>query len=131
MLDFGDGRLASVTANNVVQDSRAPQMELFGLEGTVSVNLLDVSAPVELLVAGEGWTSQTVPHERSGGPDHVLGVEHLVECLSSDTRPIPSIDHAIHVVEIMEAATRSAVAGRAVDLETTFVRHAVGCGAAV
>ena len=47
LLDFGDGRLASVTANNVAQDSRAPQMELFGLEGTVSVNLLDVSAPVE------------------------------------------------------------------------------------
>src|SRR5919112_4447817 len=51
LLDFGDGRLASVTANNVVQDSLAPQMELFGLEGTVSVNLLDVAAPVETLVS--------------------------------------------------------------------------------
>jgi predicted dehydrogenase len=120
MLDFGDGRLASLTANNVAQDSRAPQMELFGLAGTVSVNLLDVSAPVETLVPGEGWTSHTIPHERSAGPDHLLGVEHLVECLTSGTRPIPSIDHAIHVVEIMEAATRSAAAGRSVDLETTF-----------
>jgi len=120
LLDFGDGRLASVTANNVVQDSRAPQMELFGLEGTVSVNLLDVAAPVETLILGEGWTSHAVAHARSGGPDHLLGVEHLVECLSSGARPIPSIDHAIHVVEIMEAATRSAAAGRAVDLETTF-----------
>jgi predicted dehydrogenase len=120
MLDFGDRRLASVTANNVAQDSRAPQMELFGLEGTVSVNLLDVSAPVETLVSGEGWTSHTIPHERSGGPDHLLGVEHLVECLSSGARPIPSIDHAIHVVEIMGAASRSAAAGRAYDLETTF-----------
>jgi predicted dehydrogenase len=120
MLDFGDGQLASVTANNVAQDSRAPQMELFGLEGTVSVNLLDVSAPVETLVVGEGWTSHTVPHERAAGPDHLLGVEHLVECLSSGVRPIPSIDHAIHIVEIMEAATRSAAAGRAFDLETTF-----------
>src|SRR5687767_8949680 len=121
ILDFGDGRLASVTANNVAQDSRAPQMELFGLEGTVSVNLLDVSAPVETLVRGEGWTSHDVAHERSAGPDHLLGVEHLVECLSSGTRPIPSIDHAIHVVEIMEAASRSAAAGRSFDLETTFV----------
>jgi predicted dehydrogenase len=120
MLDFGAGRLASVTANNVAQDSRAPQMELFGLAGTVSVNLLDVSAPVETLVPGEGWTSQTIPHERSAGPDHLLGVEHLVDCLTSGARPIPSIDHAIHVVEIMEAATRSATAGRAFDLETTF-----------
>jgi predicted dehydrogenase len=120
MLDFGDGRLASVTANNVAQDSRAPQMELFGLEGTVSVDLLDVSAPVEILVPGEGWRSHTIPHQRSAGPDHLLGVEHLVECLSSGARPIPNIDHAIHVVEIMAAATRSAAAGRAFDLETTF-----------
>src|SRR5829696_6002754 len=120
MLDFGDGQLASVTANNVAQDSRAPQMELFGLEGTVSVNLLDVSAPVETLVAGEEWTSHTVAHERSAGPDHLLGVEHLVECLTGGTRPIPSIDHAIHVVEIMEAATRSAATGRTFDLKTTF-----------
>jgi hypothetical protein len=43
-----------------------------------------------------------------------------VDCLISGARPIPSIDHAIHVVEIMEAATRSATAGRAFDLETTF-----------
>ncbi len=122
MLDLGDERLASVTANNVAQDSRAPQMELFGLDGTVSVNLLDVSAPVETLVPGEGWTSHSIPHERTAGPDHLLGVEHLVECLSSGTRPIPSIDHAIHVVEIMEAATRSTATGRAFDLETTFAR---------
>jgi predicted dehydrogenase len=121
MLDFGDGRLASVTANNVAQDSRAPQMELFGLEGTVSVNLLDVSAPVETMLLDEGWVSHTIPHERAAGPDHLLGVEHLVACLSSGARPIPSIDHAIHVIEIMEAATRSAAAGRAFDLETTFV----------
>src|SRR5215212_3117196 len=120
MLDFGDGRLASVTANNVAQDSRAPQMELFGLEGTVSVNLLDVSAPVETLIPGEGWASHTVQHERSAGPDHLLGVEHLVECLDGGARPIPSVEHAIHVVEIMQAATRSAAAGRAIDLETTF-----------
>jgi predicted dehydrogenase len=120
ILDFGDERLASVTANNVVQDSRAPQMELFGLAGTVSVNLLDVSAPVETLVRGEGWTSHAIAHERAAGPDHLLGVAHLVECLTSGAQPIPSIDHAIHVLEIMEAATRSVAAGRTIDTETTF-----------
>jgi hypothetical protein len=46
-------------------------------------------------------------------------VEHLVECLSSGDRPIPSIDHAIHVVEIL-AATNSVATSRAVNLETTF-----------
>ncbi len=120
MLDLGDGRLASVTANNVARDSRAPQMELFGLEGTVSVNLLDVSAPVETSLSGKGWQSHSVPHERSEGPDHLLGVEHLVDCLTTSTRPIPSIDHAIHVIEIMAAAARSAGTGAAVDLTTTW-----------
>ncbi|MGH2614963.1 MAG: Gfo/Idh/MocA family protein [Thermomicrobiales bacterium] len=123
MLDFGDGRLASVTANNVARDSRAPQMELFGLEGTVSVNLLDVSAPVDTLIPGEGWRSHSVPHEREAGPDHLLGVEHLVDCVTNGAQPIPSIDHAIHVIEILEAAARSAATGRAIELSTSFTRE--------
>lgn len=120
MLDFGDGRIASVTANNVARDSRAPQMELFGLAGTVAVDLLDVSAPVETLLPGEPWRQEAVPHQRAAGPDHLLGVEHLVECVTSGAQPIPSIDHAIHVIEIMEAAAESSRSGRVVELQTAF-----------
>lgn len=120
MLDFGDGRLASVTANNVAHASRAPQMELFGLGETVSVDLLDVSAPVETYLPSEGWSSQVMPHERAAGPDHLLGVEHLVDCLTTGARPLPSIEHAVHVIEIMDAAAASAAEGRVVDLSTTF-----------
>ena len=118
LLDFGGGRLASVTANNVAHDSRAPQMELFGLDGTIAVDLLDVSAPIDVLLPGAGWQSQPVPHDRAAGPDHLLGVEHLVECITNGTQPVLSIDHAIHVIEIMEAAARSAASGRAIDLVT-------------
>lgn len=120
LLDFGDGRIASVTANNVARDSRAPQMELFGLDGTISVDLLDVSAPVELLLANEGWRQHHLPHQRAAGPDHLLGVEHLIDCILTGTPPIASIDHAIHVIEIMEAATTSSRSGQAVELQTTF-----------
>lgn len=120
MLDFGAGRIASITANNVARDSRAPQMELFGLAGTVSVDLLDVSAPVETLLPGEGWQQHHIPHQRAAGPDHLLGVEHLIDCITSGAPPIASIDHAIHVIEIIEAATSSARSGQAVDLQTTL-----------
>jgi predicted dehydrogenase len=120
LLDFGDGRLASVTANNIARDSRAPQMELFGLEGTISVNLLDVSAPVETLLPGDGWQQHHLPHQRDAGPDHLLGVEHLIDCITTGATPIPSIDHAIHVIEIMEAAATSSRSGQAVELQTTF-----------
>lgn len=120
LLDFSDGRLASVTANNVARDSRAPQMELFGLDGTISVDLLDVSAPVATLLPGGGWHEHHLPHQRDAGPDHLLGVEHLVDCITSGTRPIPSLDHAIHVIEIIEAAARSAAEGCTVVLTTSF-----------
>jgi predicted dehydrogenase len=120
ILDFGDKRIASVTANNVAQSSRAPQMELFGLEGTVAVDLLDVSAPVGTYRPDEGWSSRVIPHQRASGPDHLLGVEHLIDCLATGSHPLPSIEHAIHVVEIMEAAARSAAAGHAIELETSF-----------
>jgi predicted dehydrogenase len=118
LLDFGEGRLASVTANNIAHDGRAPQMELFGLAGTVSVNLLDVAAPVDLYRPDQGWQSITLDHARSGGPDHLLGVEHLVDCITTGQPPLPSIDHAIHVIEIMEAAALSAATGRAVGLSS-------------
>lgn len=120
LLDFGDGRIASVTANNVARDSRAPQMELFGLDGTISVDLLDVAAPVETLLPGEGWHQHHLPHDRDGGPDHLLGVEHLIDCVASGARPIPSIDHAIHVIEILEAAAASSRSGQAVEIQSTF-----------
>jgi predicted dehydrogenase len=120
LLDFGDGRIASVTANNVARDSRAPQMELFGLDGTIAVDLLDVSAPVETLLPGEGWQEQQLPHQRDAGPDHLLGVEHLIDCITGGSPPIASIDHAIHVIEILEAAATSSRTGKAVELESTF-----------
>jgi predicted dehydrogenase len=116
-LDLGESRLASITANNVAQGSRAPQLELFGLRGTIALNLLDVSAPVQVLSAGQ-WERVEVPHQRASGPDHLLGIEHLVDCVTTGNEPVLSVDHALHVIAIMEGAARSASEGCAVELTT-------------
>ncbi|MGQ0636426.1 MAG: Gfo/Idh/MocA family protein [Planctomycetaceae bacterium] len=121
ILDFGGGRLATVDANNCVQGSRAPQLELYGLSGTIAVDLLDVSAPLAILRAGKDW--ETLPASRSGrasGPDHLLGVEHLVDCLERRQAPILSVEHALHVVEVVEKAARAAAEGRTLDIESTL-----------
>lgn len=120
LLDLGGGRLASVQANNVAQDSISPQLELFGATGTLALNLLDVSAPIEVLRDG-AW--ETLALERTGraaGPDHLLGVEHLVNCIQNDTAPVLNSAHAIHVLEILAGAEQSARDGCAVTLTTTF-----------
>lgn len=131
LLDLGGERLASIEANNVAQASRAPQLELFGLRGTLALNLLDVAAPVEVRWPAGDWESIAVPHVRAAGPDHLLGVEHLVDCVATGRPPRLGVDHAIHVLEIVEGAARAAAEGRTIDLTTTFDRAAASSIAAV
>jgi predicted dehydrogenase len=124
LLDFGDSRLASLTANNCAHGTRSPQLELWGLQGTVAVNLLDMSAPVEVLRPGVGWEQVSPPFRagwpppRQNGPDHYLGIEHLVDCIQHQQKPILSVDHALHVIEILEKAALSAAEGRVVEIES-------------
>jgi predicted dehydrogenase len=119
LLDFGHGRIASVAANNCVQDTRSPQLELHGLKGTFALNVIDVSAPVEVFRAGQGWETFSLAQTgRAAGPDHLLGIAHLVDCIQTGREPILSAQHAIHVLEILEAAARSAAEGRTLPLES-------------
>ncbi len=118
-LKVGGDLLVTILANNSAVGSRAPQLELLGLEGTIAANLLDVSAPVELLRDGE-WKRLEVHHERERGPDHVLGVEHLLDCIDKGQKPLPGIGHAIHALEVIEAAERSAREGRHIELPTAI-----------
>ncbi|MCS6849205.1 MAG: Gfo/Idh/MocA family oxidoreductase [Anaerolineae bacterium] len=119
LLDHGNRVITSVEANNSVQGTRAAQLELFGLKGTIALDLIDGSAPVHVLSKGV-WREVPVPHERASGPDHILGVRHLVECLRHGVRPVLSIAHAAHVVEIIDAAARASRSGAAQTLTTTF-----------
>jgi predicted dehydrogenase len=109
---------ASVEANFSTVSSAAAECELRGDLGAVAFSLLDVAAPIALLRAGEDdWISVPVAHERDGGPDHVLGIQHLVERIRDGQPPIPTAEHAIHVLEVIEAARESARSGRTETVE--------------
>jgi predicted dehydrogenase len=107
--------VASVEADFATVPSQAPECELRGESGAVAFSLLDVSKPVLIRRRHcDGWTLVDVPHQRAAGPDHILGVEHLIECVESGADPIPSAAHAIHVLEVIEAARHSAQGGETV-----------------
>lgn len=126
ILDFGSGRLVSLAANNVVYSTRAPAVELHGLAGTIALDPIDVASPVEVLRKGKDWETVAPPFPgdggtgRKAGPDHHLGIEHLVECIQHNRQPLLSIDHALHAVEIIEKAARSAATGQTQTIESRF-----------
>lgn len=110
---------ASVEANFSTVGSAGPDCELRGDRGAVAFSLFDVSAPISILGAGEdNWVEIPVEHERDSGPDHLLGVQHLVDCIQDGKAPIPNVKHAIHVLEIIEAARQAAAEGRTVTVAT-------------
>ena len=128
VLELEGGCLASVEANNCVAGSLSPALELQGERATLGLDLIDVSAPISLLVDGE-ITREVAPHERAQGPDHLLGVEHLVDCVETGRRPLLTLAHAIHVVDVIDAARSAAVERRAVRVRSTVGVSAAGVDA--
>ena len=107
--------LASIQANFCAVAAAGPECELFGEHGTLAFDLVDVAAPLKLY-AGNEWTEQAVAHERAGGPDHILGIRHLAECVRSGSQPLLGPDRAIHVLEVLEAARASVREGRTIEV---------------
>ena len=114
VLDFGGDRIATLEANNAAQATRAPDLELFGLRGTIGLSLIDCGAPVDVMKAEGDWAfaPQKFPSSgRASGPDHLLGVEHLLDVLQHDAAPVLTLAHAAHVIDVIDAAIQSAESG--------------------
>jgi predicted dehydrogenase len=60
------------------------------------------------------------PHQEIGEAHGYADLMHLVDCILEDSEPIPSGEHARHVVELIEKAYRSAREGRTLELTTTL-----------
>lgn len=123
VLELASGVLASVQANTCAQAAISPELELQGEGGTIALSLLDVAEPVRVLSDGV-VSERQVPHRRAAGPDHLLGVEHLVDCVEHDEQPVLAVDHARHVLEVLEAARRAAAGSYTIEVTSVFARAA-------
>jgi len=112
--------VASVEATFATAESAAPECELRSDAGAVAFSLLDVAAPVRVLEPGAStWADVTVAHERASGPDHILGVLHMIDCIASGLRPLASAEDAVHVLDVIEAARRAAASGEPVAVDAS------------
>ena len=112
LLDFGESLFAVVygVAAGSVNDSFGARY--FGTAGTLE---------------GEEGDPALLPHvvgaHREIGEQHVFeDVMQLVDWVNEGTPTAATAEHARHVIEIIDAAYRSADTGRAQELETTLVR---------
>jgi predicted dehydrogenase len=121
LVELEGGCLVSVEASNAADHALAPELELLGEAGALGLSLLDVAQPLRI-AAADGVREEHVPHERESGPDHLLGVEHLVDCVERGTPPLVGIEHARHVIEVLEAARRSARSGTTQSMTSSFPR---------
>jgi len=132
LLDFGDSTFAVLDATYNVLASRAPEMELYGSRGSLTVNSPSVKDGLNLELYSvdaapglAGWI-QPRPVSPFVAPDPTKSmargslVAHLRDCLRDNRRPIASAEHARHVLEIMLAVRRSSATGTVVDLTTSF-----------
>jgi predicted dehydrogenase len=126
-LDFGNNRFAQILSTFAVPATRAPELEVHSANGTLSFayDWYDAWGKLDLYRVGSA-VEQVGPAGRPEGADgHLIGAgpAHFVACLSSEEQPILTAAHALHVLDIMLAATRSASEGCAVEVGTGFERQ--------
>jgi predicted dehydrogenase len=136
LLDFGDGRHA-VAYGAFCYGSTMPRLAIHGSEGVVEV-LQERRGPApaqrssSVVVRGRnvegGEMELELPempyrvgkHREIGEAHGYADVMHFVECIQTGARPIPSGEHARHVIEIFEKAYQSARERRAIDIESSL-----------
>jgi len=114
LLEFASGVLATVHSSFASVPGSVPELEVLGARGAISCSLLDPTAPVRVS-DGADWKELGVPAERSVGPDHILGVRHFVRAIGGEPL-ILTVEHAAHVLDVIEAARRSSTEHRFVDV---------------
>ena len=84
------------------------------MEGTIAESVGMVHL---YLNDSEAWTDYPVEGKAWSIPS---GLIHLAECIVSGDQPRTTIEHARHVVEIMEKTYVAARSGEAQEITTTF-----------
>jgi predicted dehydrogenase len=120
LMDHGNAVYSHIQTGFVYGFSpRDRTIELIGTNG--AMNLLGWDwAPAGVQVLTEPSREWTTHCEDAEDYSWQTGGSHLAECLVTGKRSPMTGEHAVHVLEVMTAALKSAETGRRVDVETTF-----------
>ena len=114
LLDMGDSRFVHINTGWIGGVGRGGPPGIVGMEGTIAESV----GKVHLYRNDtEEWSDYPVEGNEWSIPS---GLIHLAECILSGDHPKITIEHARHVVEIMEKTYVAARTGEAQGITTTF-----------
>ncbi len=119
LLDFGHATFAVVTSGFTMQQYRTPALEIYGTTDTLQM-LGDDWDPDGYELWQNPVGAWQVFKETTPDWPWTDGLNHVVECIRTGTRPLVTPEHALHVLEIMLKAQQSSREGRALDIASTF-----------
>lgn len=119
VLDFGDSFYAFVYGTAAGGLPNMGQPLIFGTKGVINGDTLNGN-PITLKGSDSGLSHVVGPH-KSIQESHVYeDIMQLVDWVREDKPTIVTAEHARHVIEVFDAAYRSAQTGQAQTLRTTF-----------
>lgn len=119
LLEFQSGALGVVTCGFTMQQYRSPALEVYGTEGTMQMLGDDWDPDGYELFQNHTGCWQVFKETAPDWP-WTDGLNHLVECVRTGNRPLVTPEHALHVLEIMQAARQSQESGRRVAMTSSF-----------
>jgi predicted dehydrogenase len=139
LLDFGDATFAFASGHNCPSPPTIGfgRLVISGTEGTIdmgrAIGGVELNVPkqlrgalgfergsLKLTTEGRDTPYSTGAHLRIQEAHVYADIAHLADCILEDKDPIPTAEHARHVVEIIEAGYRAAETGQTQTLTTTF-----------
>ena len=125
VLDFGDNTLGTMDTGYVMMASEAPDMELFGTEGTLATYGGDQVERIRLYKDDwntdvAGWQDVDIPGLESRLSKHPSTLLSLADAVLDDEPLVNGPRHMAHVVEVIEKTWVASETRQTVDLTTTF-----------
>jgi predicted dehydrogenase len=119
LLRHQDGALSSLVSSHCIQRYRRPALEFYGTEGTANV-LGDDWDPRGF----EIWRNSAGCWEEFEPIDPTWlwadGLAEMVNALREKRPPLHSLEHDLHLLEVIEASTRAAKEKRAITVQSRF-----------
>ena len=113
------GALSSVISSHGIQRYRRPALEFYGIDGTANL-LGDDWDPRGF----EIWRNSAACWEEYEPLDPTWlwadGLSEMVNALQEKRLPLHSLDHDIHLLEVIGAATKAATEKRAISVQSRF-----------